>query len=61
MELDLKRNIPGVLIVIKQWIEEHTPNPSRGELVLKLWKRRSEESPIKGLTTFLEGDYRKEK
>ena len=28
-DLDVKRNMPGVLSVIEQWIEEHTPDPSR--------------------------------
>jgi len=27
--LDVKRNMPGVLSVVEQWIEEHTPNPSQ--------------------------------
>jgi very-short-patch-repair endonuclease len=28
-DLDVKRNMPGVLSVIVQWIEEHTPDPSQ--------------------------------
>jgi len=28
-DLDVKRNMPGVLSVIEQWIEEHTPDPSQ--------------------------------
>ena len=32
-DLDVKRNMTGVLSVLEQWIEEHTPDPlSRGEL-----------------------------
>ena len=27
-DLDVKRNMPGVLSVIEQWIEGHTPDPS---------------------------------
>jgi len=26
-DLDVKRNMPGVLSVIEQWIEEHIPDP----------------------------------
>jgi len=28
-DLDVKRNMPGVLSVIEQWIEGHTPDPSQ--------------------------------
>ena len=28
-DLDVKRNMIGVLSVIEQWIEEHTPDPSQ--------------------------------
>ena len=28
-DLDVKRNMTGVLSVIEQWIEEHTPDPSQ--------------------------------
>jgi len=28
-DLEVKRNMPGVLSVIEQWIEGHTPGPSQ--------------------------------
>jgi hypothetical protein len=28
-DLNVKRNMPGVLSAIEQWIEEHTPDPSQ--------------------------------
>jgi very-short-patch-repair endonuclease len=28
-DLDVKRNMPGVLSVLEQWIEEHTPDTSQ--------------------------------
>jgi very-short-patch-repair endonuclease len=28
-DIDVKRNMPGVLSVIEQWIEGHTPDPSQ--------------------------------
>ena len=28
-DLDVKKNMPGVLIIIEQWVEEHTPDPSQ--------------------------------
>jgi len=28
-DLDVKKNMPGVLSVIEQWIEGHTPDPSQ--------------------------------
>jgi hypothetical protein len=28
-DLGVKRNMPGVLSVIEQWVEEHTPDPSQ--------------------------------
>ncbi|MFH0813661.1 MAG: endonuclease domain-containing protein [Pseudomonadota bacterium] len=28
-DLDVKRNMPGVLSIIEQWVEKHTPDPSQ--------------------------------
>jgi hypothetical protein len=32
LDLGVKRNMASMLSVIEQWIERHTPDPSRGEL-----------------------------
>ena len=40
MYLDVKRNMPGVLSVIEQWIEEHTPDPSQEGIGTKIVEKR---------------------
>ena len=39
-DLDIKRNMAGVLRVIEQWIEGHTPDPSKEGAKIVMWTGR---------------------